>query len=261
MVTPRTPSGARRASVPIALPAATRVRPGEVSDVQNVTEREQRLLLRPELATPAVPPPTTEPPPSPNGLPGGEPAPLPSDPVPLLQLILQELQRQGALLGTFQEDMRALRQVLAGPFRFLTFAPLSVGLTVPLNILAGQVLSLVPVQSFPGSLVSLVVGLSAPSARIIPTLDGTNNVLDVTDLVTEEVAAALAPSAVVLQADAANNLFTIALNPGAPEGLTFFRSFALTVQNIGTATIQLTNFSVVLRRYIPLTLFPELTEL
>ena len=261
MVTPRTPDGARSASAPLALPARTRVRPGGTPDVQTVTERAQRLLLRPELAQPAAPPPTAEPAPAPIGLPGEEPAPLPSDPVPLLQLILQELQAQGSLLSLFQEDMRALRQVLAGPFRFLTFAPLSVNLSTPVNIVAGGVLSLVPVQSFPGSLVAVVVALNSRDARIVPTLDGTDNVLDVTDLVTEEVAAALAPSAVVLQADSANNLFTVALNPGAPEGLTFFRSFSLNVQNIGTTTIQLLNFSVTLRQYIPLSLFPELTEL
>ncbi len=251
MVTPRKPHGARAVSIPTAVPA----------EVQFVTQREQRLLTRPGVAEPAIPPPTAEPAPAPIGLPAEPTEPLPSDPVPLLQLILTELRGMRTTQAILQEDMRALRQVQAGPFRFLTFAPLSVALTTPVSILAGEVLSLVPVQSFPGSMVALVVALNSRNARIVPTLDGTDNVLDVTDLVTEEVAAALAPSAVVLQADAANNLFTVALNPGAPEGLTFFRSFSLNVQNVGGTTIQLLNFSVTLRQYIPLTLFPELTEL
>lgn len=187
--------------------------------------------------------------------------PLPDNDTELLQAILTELRGQGDRLSDFQQDMRAMRQVLAGPFRFLTFAPAAVGLTTPFAIAASGRQSLVVQQSFPGSILSLMVMTSARTARIVPTFDGTQSAINVDQLVTFNVNQAISPGGMSIQADVANNRFTTVLNTGTPEGLAFFSSFSLELENTGTASIDLLDFLVVMRRYVPLALFPTLTAL
>lgn len=194
--------------------------------------------------------------------PGGEPtAPLPVDVSPLLQLVVAELRTLNRMTEGMQTDMRALRQVLAGPFRFLTFAPQSVNITVPLSIAAaGRETLLVP-QNFPGAVLFITVMTDDRNFRIRPVFDGTANPIDVDQLVTFNISQPLAPTGVNVQADPANSRFTTVLNPGGPEGLTFFRSFALEVENLDSAAHNVLDFLIVMRQYVPLELFPELVQL
>lgn len=232
---------------------------GPLRVVQRVTDRD--VSPAPPLQpTPEQEQEPTAPTPSPA--PTIEPEePLPTGDIELLQKMLLELRNQSTDLRELQADMRAMRQVLAGPFRFLTFSPSSVNITTPLAIAASGRRSLVVQQTFPGSIVFIAVMTSERTARIVPTFDGTQSAIDVDQLVTFEINQAISPAGFNVQADPANSRFTTVLNPGTPEGLSFFQSFALDVENTGTASMNVLDFLVVMRRYVPLALFPQLTQL
>lgn len=187
--------------------------------------------------------------------------PLPNEVVPLLQQLVMEVMGLRALTLVQQEDMRVLRQVLAGPFRFLTFAPLSVNLTVPLSVAASTVQPLVTQQSFPGSVLWVAVMTDDRNFRIRPVFDGTANAIDVDQLVTFNINQPVAPTGVSIQADPANSRFTTVLNPGAPEGMTFFKNFALDVENLDSSAHNILDFLVIMRQYVPLNIFPGLVQL
>ncbi len=250
------PQGARLASANGATALATAPVTGPIRVVQRVTP-----------GTPAPPTEPTQPPiivepvePMPG--PGVEEVePVPTDNTALLQEILLIEREEVRLLSQTHEDMRALRQVLAGPFRFLTFTPQAANITTPVTIAANDRLSLLSQQNFPGAVLYIAVMFSARTARIVPRLDGTENPIDVEQLVVFGIDQAVAPAGVQVQADPANSRFTTILNPGAPEGMAFFSSFALEVQNTGTASIDVLDFLVVMRQYVPLELFPRLTQL
>lgn len=194
--------------------------------------------------------------------PGDEPtAPLPTDVTPLLQLMVTELRSMKEVIAAQALDMRALRQVLAGPYRFLTFAPQSVNITTPLSVPAAGLETLLVPQNFPGSVLFVTVMTDDRNFRIRAVFDGTANPMDVDQLVTFNINQPLAPTGVNVQADPANSRFTTVLNPGGPEGLTFFSSFALEVENLDTVAHNVLDFLVVVRQYVPLELFPELTSL
>ena len=232
---------------------------GPVRVPQRVTDRG----VSPAPPLQPAPAPEIEPiEPTPSPAPTMDPTePLPTGDIELLQKMLLELRNQSTDLREMQADMRAMRQVLAGPFRFLTFSPSSVNITTPLAVAASGRQPLVVQQTFPGSIVFIAVMTSERTARVVPTFDGTQSGIDVDQLVTFEINQAISPAGFNVQADPANGRFTTVLNPGTPEGLSFFQSFALDVENTGTASLNVLDFLVVMRRYVPLALFPELTQL
>lgn len=253
------PPGATPATANGASPMATDFVSGPIRVVQRVSPGQrapEQPPTAPEEPAPIVAPIVVPPAPGEQEL-----EPVPTDTTALLQEILLVEREEVRLLSETQEDMRALRQVLAGPFRFLTFTPQSVNLTTPATILANDRLSLLPIQNFPGSVLYIAVMFSDRTARIVPRLDGTENIIDVDQLVRFGIDQAVAPAGVQVQADPANSRFTTVMNPGAPEGMAFFSSFSLEVQNSGAASIDVLDFLVVMRQYVPLELFPRLTKL
>lgn len=253
------PPGATPATANGTAALATGLVTGPIRVTQRVTPGQR--APEPAPMAPTEPPPIVEPmqPPPEPGV--EEPEPVPVETIALLQEILLLEREEVRLLSETQEDMRALRQVLAGPFRFLTFTPQSVNLSTPATILANDRLSLLPIQNFPGAVLYIAVMFSDRTARIVPRLDGTENIIDVDQLVTFGIDQAVAPAGVQVQADPANSRFTTVMNPGAPEGMAFFSSFSLEVQNSGSASIDVLDFLVVMRQYVPLELFPRLTKL
>lgn len=269
MATSKAPPGGQRSQAPAPAPEAAQFvtgpqtaptrETGPLRVTQRVTDRE----VSPAPPMEPLPAPEEEPTePTPSPAPEMDPTePLPSGEIELLQKMLLELRNLTGDMRSVQSDMRAMRQVLAGPFRFLTFSPSSVNISTPLAVLANGRQSLVVQQTFPGSIVFIAVMTSERTARIVPTFDGTQSGIDVDQLVTFEINKAISPAGFNVQADPANGRFTTVLNPGTPEGLSFFQSFALDVENTGAATINVLDFLVVMRRYVPLALFPELTQL
>ena len=270
MAETRKPDGWKPTSPNSAVPEAVEVQTGPIVVPRRETgpiRVPQRVTVRGAQPAPAPPMAPTEPAPTDGGT-QAPPAPgtappiiVPPDELAVLQEMLLELRAARVRDIETQTDMRALRQVLAGPFRFLTFSPQAVNISTPAVIAANDRLSLVPRQTFPGAAIYVAVMLSGRTARIIPTFDGTENPIDVDQLVTFQISEAVAPAGVQVQADPANGRFTTVMNPGAPEGLAFFSSWSLEVQNTGSAAINLLDFLVIMRQYVPLDLFPQLTQL
>lgn len=161
------------------------------------------------------------------------------------------LEEMVSLLRSIAENIQVLRQVLAGPHVYLTFTPAGVGISVPATIQPGETLQVVPAHPGPGSLFFASVVTTSPNVILRFAADGQAVEVPTWKVEVGEFSP-FAPPAFVTQADRANSLYTTVIWPGDSFGYPFYRSGALSVQNMDTSAVQLLDFFVRIKEFRPL---------